>query len=168
MSKKKKTFQFKPNRQVPAMEAPVVGAELDRINKVRGELRPEHVVDESRPSKAVLHPLFEWNDAVAGEKYRVHQARNIINVVQIVEDRDGKPSVKVPAFVNVAQGGYTNQAERRYVPIAEAMADDDTRRTLVERCLRKLLCIRDEYRQLVEFSNVWTAVDDLDKSLAAV
>ena len=56
----------------------IAGNELARIERKYGSLTPESVVDESRDVNAVLHNCFEWDDAVAAEKYRHTQARHII------------------------------------------------------------------------------------------
>jgi hypothetical protein len=69
---------------VLGVDAQTAGEELDRIRKERGTLGPGAVVDESRPDEAPLHPVFEWCDPVAAEKYREHQATNLIRQVRVV------------------------------------------------------------------------------------
>jgi uncharacterized protein YfiM (DUF2279 family) len=79
--------------------------ELTRIHASAG-LSAKAVVDESRPDDAVLHPVFEWDDEVAGERYREHQATTLIRSVRIVVDpADETGSVTEPAFINVSQAG---------------------------------------------------------------
>lgn len=83
---------------VPAQKA---GEELDRIYKERGRLDAADVVEESRPKSAPLHPCFEWRDNVAAEKYREHQARNLINCVVTKLDTKTGSTAEVRAFFHV-------------------------------------------------------------------
>ena len=48
-------YDYKPNRQVPAVPAQAVGEELERIRAKAGSLTAAAVVDASRPKKALLH-----------------------------------------------------------------------------------------------------------------
>jgi len=77
---------------VSAQEA---GEELDRIRNRYGTLQPAAVVDESRPDEAPLHPVFEWDDEQAAERYREHQAASLIKRVKVVvepTDDDDEPA----------------------------------------------------------------------------
>ena len=67
--------------KVTAEEA---AAELERIRRKHGILRPELVVDESRDEMSVLHRVFQWDDAIAAEQYRKTQARNLIDSITVV------------------------------------------------------------------------------------
>lgn len=48
-----------------------------------GVLTPEAVVDAATPEDSPLHPHFEWNDGVAGHKFRLVQAREMIRKVRV-------------------------------------------------------------------------------------
>lgn len=87
---------------VPAQDA---GQELERIYQEHGEIVPKTVVDESRPSEAVLHPCFEWRDDVAAEKYREQQARKICDCIVVTHEHEEKPPVQVRAVMHV-KGAY--------------------------------------------------------------
>ena len=56
------------------VKAQDAGEELARIHKRHGQLTPSLVVDESRSQKATLHRIFEWDDEIAAENFRHHQA----------------------------------------------------------------------------------------------
>jgi len=75
-----------------------------RDKHAEGNLVPLDVVDAARPKKAPLHPAFEWDNSVAAEQYRVHQARNLIRSVRIVVDESDAPTT--PAFVHVEVNNY--------------------------------------------------------------
>lgn len=98
--------------------ADVIGAELHRIWAAHGQqLVPADVVEEARPKRAALHRCFEWDDAIAGQNYRVIQARHLIRSVTVET-----PQGVLPAFINVkvskpvvgADGQETEEESRYY------------------------------------------------------
>jgi hypothetical protein len=91
--KYRKTSKF--TRRVPVE---VAAAELERIWEAHDrKLTPAAVVEDARPETALLHEAFEWDDALAGEQYRLWQARQLIKAVRIVES--DKP--EGPQFIHV-------------------------------------------------------------------
>ena len=105
-------FEFRNGAHIKGVTADAAGDELARIYEEKGELTAPLVVDESRPDEAPLHPAFEWDDAVAAEKHREHQARNIIRSVQVICDE--KPSE--PVYVHV-------RSAESYKPIPEVVTN---------------------------------------------
>lgn len=163
--KHKQVWTFKPNRRPLPVTAKVARDELRRVLDGHGVLTPAVVVEESKPRAAPLHPCFEWNDSKAATEFRLHQARNIINIVQVTTtDARGRKST-VPEFINVSEPTDENARARHYQPVEVAMNDPETRRTIMEACLNRLLMVRDNYRNLMEFSRVWSAIDELDAEL---
>ena len=104
----KQRYAFRNGFKVKGVSADVAGGELDRIYRERGSLDPTLVVDEARPEDAQLHPVFEWQDEVAGEQWRRHQARNLIRSVEVVQE--DKPAT--PVWINVQPAS----AAASYVP----------------------------------------------------
>lgn len=103
-----------------AITPEIAGTELDRIYEKNGALRPADVVDEARPNDAPLHPAFEWNNKIAGEKWRQEQARNLIRTVVVVTpDQDGE-EVEERVYVNVRM-----DKESSYAPTRVAVKDDE-------------------------------------------
>lgn len=86
----------------------VVLAELQRIYKRhRKLLKAEDVLDAARHPDSPLHAHFEWDDTIAAEQFRLHQARQLI-VRYRVEVIESKPS---RVFYSLSQdringGGY--------------------------------------------------------------
>ena len=101
-------YEFRNGAHINGVTADEAGDELARIYVEKGELTAPLVVDESRPEEAPLHPAFEWDDAVAAERHREHQARNIIRSVKVID----KPSEPVYVHVSSAQS---------YKPVAEVV-----------------------------------------------
>ena len=66
------------------VSAQVAGEEFRRISQQYGHVSSQIVVDEARPEDAALHPAFEWDDAKAAERFRVHQASSLVRAVVVV------------------------------------------------------------------------------------
>lgn len=102
------TYTFRINGPRPSIDAQTIGEELQRIESRHGLIDPHVVLDASRPDDAPLHDHFEWDDAVAGEKWRLEQSRALIRSVEIIHETT---EARVPAFVNVSSvGGYVSAA----------------------------------------------------------
>lgn len=92
------TYNFRRGTEVDGIDAQTAGEELARITEHHGALTAAVVVDEARPDDAPLHPAFEWDDAVAAELHRQHQADTLIKAVQVIHEKDEPDE---PVFVKV-------------------------------------------------------------------
>lgn len=132
------------------VDAQTAGAELDRIYREHGCIDPETVVNESRNKSAPLHPLFEWDDKVAAERWRENQARVIIANVAIV----GEPNddIYTRAFVHV---------EDTYQPISVVLESADKTEELLQQAMRELRTFENKYRELSALAPVFTAITEV-------
>ena len=63
------------------MKKSKVSQELEEIRKRHiGILRPRDVVKYAENPDTALHDKFEWDDSLAGAKYRLQQAAEIIRI----------------------------------------------------------------------------------------
>jgi tRNA A37 N6-isopentenylltransferase MiaA len=110
-------YCFRQNHgiEIGELTPQIVGDTLADIEDRYGVINPHTVVDESRPKDAPLHPIFEWRDEVAAEKWRVEQARRVVRSVEIIAEDCNKPTQI--AYVNIqSQGGYVSAATVRSQP----------------------------------------------------
>lgn len=151
-------YQFKSGRSVAGKKAEDVGDELARINNKFGELTPSQVVKESRPAKALLHDVFEWDDPTAAEEYRIYQARLVINCVTVVNEDlpDTKP---VQAFVSITVTNEDEENERRYIPAQQVISNPKLLDQHLDHLKRRLKNIRIEHAAFTELAAVWQAID---------
>lgn len=129
---------------------------LDAIYEQRRELTPAVVVDAASKPKHPLHHRFEWDDTVAGHKYRLVQAADLIRSVKMVyvSDKSGDRSVR--AFTAIRP---EEQPERMvYRPTDELLKDDFSRRLILRDCQRELLTIERKYGHLEEFAEMVAGV----------
>lgn len=136
---------------------------LAAVYAKHGRLTPQLVVDEARAGRTkagkYLHDRLEWDDSVAGEAYRRHQAQELIRSVKVKykeptsDCRDGS----VRAFHAVRdQSGFV------YEPL-EKVADDPLMRAIVLRDMeREWRQLKARYEQFSEF------LEMIQRSLAGV
>lgn len=76
---------------------------------------PSDFVRVARPKGSPVHGDLEWDDTVAGEQWRLEQARKIIGALVVVRKRDDGTEQKQRAYhsVVVSTGGVQ---QRAYVP----------------------------------------------------
>ena len=105
---KKYAYRNSGSAPVPAQ---VVGEELERIRVASdGKLTPPAIVKAAEPAKAPLHPCFEWDNSKAGKQWREHQARNLVQIVEVV-DEETKESARAFVHVRVEQKPYYQSTE---------------------------------------------------------
>jgi hypothetical protein len=110
-----KVFEWRNSPVDLKINPEVAFNELERIRADHGgELIPKTVVLESKPVTAPLHPVFEWRNAVAADRYREWQARNVIKAVRIVVIDETGEKVSEPAFVSVRVVAEDGKLSRYY------------------------------------------------------
>lgn len=78
-----------------------VGKTIEEIaERNNNEVTPAKVVAEARSKRSPLHNCFDWNNRVAAQKYRLHQARMLLSSL-VVEISINEPE-HVRAFVNIS------------------------------------------------------------------
>lgn len=159
MKKQKRKYAASPNGVLGDEQAPIVGAELDRIERERGCLKPTEVVDEARPKKSPLHRYFTWDDTEAAELHRQNEARALIRSVVIitVDDRATPPA---RAFVHVTSSAKeTTFTGPAYVSTVRAMSDADYKTQVLNDALSELNSFRTRYQHLRELAEVIAAIE---------
>lgn len=103
----------------------IVAKRLAEIaSRNNGSLTPDLVVKDAEDSSSPLHELFEWDDGVAGHKYRIEQARHVITSVRVVITTEHK-AVSTVYYVRDPEAESTEQG---YVSIDKLKSDSDLAR----------------------------------------
>jgi hypothetical protein len=124
--------QYKARNGAPFKvdDAQVIGETIDKIKNNNGDLKPEYVVKEAKKKSSVLHDLFEWDNTEAGEKWRIAQARNIINHIM---------EVTIVCEIETEQRGWqpitSEVGENVYVTSDVAVSNPNYRKQLIDRMI---------------------------------
>lgn len=163
--------------KVSAQAAGEVFSELEES----GELTPEKVVDVSRPEDAALHKEFEWDDAVAAEKYRGTQAsamiRHIVVEVEMPprDEEDGQARISYVEGDDVAEDeqprielvrayhpSHDGEAEKgSYESTMSILMDDGKRAVLLGDAERDMRAFVRKYAILGELSGVIESMNEV-------
>lgn len=126
-----------------------LATELASIYEQHRQLTPRLVVDVARDPAHPLHGQFEWDDSIAGEKYRQTQAAQLIRSVRVVEPVGATDQVNVRAWHSVPRpDGQT------YVPADEVRQDPFTRQLVLNAAEREWRALYAKYKHLDEFLGV--------------
>lgn len=144
-----KTFSY----PISANEA---GKEIEAIEKQYGKVTSELVIQRAEDVNNPLHSCFEWDDAVAGKKYRLHQATVLILNLSYEEEKKETPQ-PVRAYYNVSDGSKKGS----FINAKTAFSNPDTRDIVLKRAFREFQAFRDKYNELAEFVDIFKKFDDL-------
>jgi hypothetical protein len=154
-TKTRTTYRWKPGAVVK-IDAGVAGREMEKI-KTRngGKLTPDILLAEAAAPKSPLRKHFEWNDARAAHAFRLEQAGYMIRSIEVyVPMRPKGEEVAMRAYVSVT----SDEEDRSYISIVDALSDPGTRAQVVSRARRELEAWRDRYAELSEFAAVFAAM----------
>jgi len=135
----------------------IIAAELRRIaNDNDGILKPEAVVEAARPKGSPLHTQFDWNNTEAAEKWRIHQARNLIRVTVEWLNIPGKSEpVEIRPFVSLTTDRKNEGGGYRETLVV--LRHKESREQLLADALAELQAIEQKYAALRELAEVFAA-----------
>lgn len=128
----------------------------EEIQEIGEEVKPEQVLDKARDSESELHKCFDWDDSSAAEKYRLHQARLVINHLIVVK-RDVEEE-KEPVQFRVMLKNDTAR-ESGYKQTLVMVRDEDEYKKMLEQAYRELHSFKQKYSCLSELSEILALID---------
>ena len=139
------------------VSAEIAAKEFDRIYNKYGVLDKKDIVEESRDKKAALHSCFEWDDAIAAEKYRQEQASDMVQCLVTVEksDKSDEPVI-VRAFVKTTE---------KYEPITVSIRSEEKYAVLLQDALNDAKWFMKKHAALVELQNVFCAIREFENKM---
>lgn len=156
-----KKYSWRAGKSVPAQ---VAGEVMEMIEKRDGELTKEAFLEESRPEDSPTHGLFEWDNTVAAEKFRLEQARFCIQDIVVTVIRQDQPK-KIHAFVNTTIG-RSNKAS--YSNIQVAMEQPDKRKAVLQNALDELRTFEQKYSDYQELAGVFDEIHKAERIFGGI
>lgn len=133
-----------------------IGEALAKITEAHaGRLMPEVVVNAAKDAKSALHPHFEWNDSVAAQAHRLDQARNLIRLIRI---EDQKTNEVTPAFMSVSDQGTS------YRKTEEVVNSRALQLVVLQQAERDLTAFKKRYHMLQDICEL---VGQAEKAVAS-
>jgi len=124
----------------------------------KGKLTAENVVEESKDKNNPLHDYFEWDNKSAGNKWRVHQARLLINyIIEPVID-DDKNKIFSYEIINMDDG-------KEYKHYNKILSRSDWRNQIITQATGHLLYWRQKYNKykIADLDPILIEIEKLDK-----
>jgi hypothetical protein len=124
----------------------------DEIMSIGDDVTPQQVLEKARNENTELHKCFEWDDAIASEKYRLIQARDVIRFLVIEEETvpTDRPEVRLMYKTDNATG---------YKSIKVIMQDKTEYEKLLERAWAELRAFKSKYAMLTELEEIFSLID---------
>ena len=151
---------YKWNGVAYSVPATVVGKHFEKIEKKYGEVNSQNVLESARSEKSPIHNLFEWDDSVAAEQYRLNQAGLLIRNLQVEVESDERENIVCRAYVNVSE-----QKMGSYVRVDTAFQSEDTKEIVIRQALQELKAFEKKYQNLMELAEVFSAIDTVMENI---
>jgi len=154
--------QWKPGKRF-SVKVEVAHHSLEMIRKKYKRLDPATIVAEAEREDHPLHRCFNWNNDEAAQRWREHQARNLINSIEVIyQENVGRDDAKT---INIAPCYVANQIENGYLNTEEAIEDIDTRELIVNAAVAGLRGWKERYGRLKEMSDVVEAIQKTEQKV---
>jgi hypothetical protein len=141
-------------------KAQVFGEELEKIQKMnRGILTPTMVVEEARKKNSPLHSYFEWDKDLAHEKFLLHQARLLINSIEVVVSFNGEEK-EIRRYLNVNQDSCDNETTTRVYAVTEkVLSNEELRNQILSQAISEQEYWVERYKTYLELSPIFEAIE---------
>ena len=131
-----------------------ISRELLKLRNANGVINPADVVAWAKThTKSHLHAALEWDDEIAGERWRVQQVRQLI-VLNIVDADGGRQFVSLSC-------DRKHDGSNGYRPLSDVIGRADLRDIMVQDALADLERMQQRYERLTELQSVWAEADRL-------
>lgn len=131
--------------------ADVAGKMCEELEK-DGGLTPERLLEANKEESAPLHNEFEWEDTIAAHKYRIEQARHIIQCLITIPEGQSEEAKPVRAFVVTGQIA-------KYEHINAVLKNEDKYELMLEQALRELKSFQQKYSTLKELTPLFETIN---------
>ena len=129
----------------------------EEICEIGDEVKPEQVVAKAKDKDSELHKCFDWNDTSAAEKYRLFQAKQVINHLIVIK-RDVEEPEKEPVQFRVMLKNKKSY-DSGYKQTIVMVRDEDEYRKMLEQAYAELKAFKKKYACLSELSDILAMIE---------
>ena len=135
---------------------------IETLNKRHGGYAPDgSLVEHARNPKSVLHNDFEWDDSVAGDKYRLNTEKKIKRSLVVVTEKLHEDQIE-PTEIRLFQRvkvDCDDKSKRIWLNTFDMLKDPEGRKIIIETARKELKAFRNKYKALSELSDVLEPID---------
>lgn len=153
-----KSYKATEGAQFDKKKAQIYGECLEKISEKKGrKLKAKDVVDEARSKNNPLHEVFDWDNTSAAEKYRLEQARHLINhIVVPIKYNDGVKDTK--AWVSINSTPDEETLTKVYVNTEDALTKKEYRKQILDNAIKEAEYWQKQYAQYSELNLIFEAI----------
>lgn len=141
-------------------DAQLVGEELEKL-EFAGELTADEVLKFAQMNpESETHKCFEWDDSIAGEKYRKMQASSILSSISVKIKEEPAETQRV--YVNVKTA---LDDKRTFKNIKEVLKNDEEYQQLIDRAKLEFENCKDKYESLLEKDDLKEVIFELYREI---
>lgn len=137
-----------------------VGEELEILEKMT-EISNKSVLEFAKVNKkSELYKCFEWDDKIAGEKYRLSQASNLISSISFIIEEE--PIKKQKIYFSIK----TDEKEsRKFKNIKDILEDNEDYRALINKAKSELENCKSNYENLIRKEDLKEIIFEIYKEI---
>lgn len=141
-------------------DAQRVGEELELIES-KQEVSNRNVLEYARKNhNSELYKCFEWDDTIAGEKYRLNQASNLISSISFVIEEE--PVKKQKVYFSIK----TDEKEsRKFKNIKDILEDDEDYKALLNKAKTEFETCKNNYDSLIKREDLKDIIFDIYREI---
>lgn len=113
-----------------------------------GLLKAENVLEEAKHEDSPLHDSFEWDDSIAGQSFRLLQARFLIQAA--VRYLPEGPREDVRVFVSLSSDRNYSAGGGGYRLLTDVISDEQLYKELLDDAMKEYITFRKKYETVKE------------------
>lgn len=134
-------------------DANKVGNELERLENNVVKLTNNEVLEYAKNNvNSELHKCFDWDDSVAGNKWRLSQATAILSSIQLVIKEDEKSKETTKVYYSLRTDSEISG--REYKNVMKIIEDDEDYKQLLKRAENEFISYKERYNKLLKLSDL--------------
>ena len=130
----------------------------------KGRITPEEVVEAATDESSPLHDFFEWDDGIAGHRFRLEQARTLIRSVTVTIKTE-TVSVSTVAYV---RDPSVDSRDQGYVSVSRIRKHEDACRDVLLSEFGRVNAHLNRARSLAQVFGLADEVDSISETVSAL
>lgn len=124
------------------------------ITALGDSFSPEQIVEAAKDENSELHKCFTWDDTIAAENWRKHQARMIVAQLVIRTETSDNEPVAVRVISSTTR-------RNEYKPVVKLLEVEQDYTDLLARAINELKAFQQKYKMIKELREIFEAIDEL-------
>jgi len=145
-------------------QAQIFAKHIFSMMKVRSisMVTPEEILQDAKKKSSPYHDWFDWDDAIASEKYRTNQARQLLgSIVEVTITHEEEEPREIRVFVNVTD----EEGNRGYVKKEVAIQTPKMWDQVIRQAMVEVTGWKKRYEEYTELAKIHKAITDVENNL---